>query len=77
MNRLLKEVMHEGNRYLLFSNLSTEQLQNIVSPFTVPESFIKQKILYAQYQNGKIKLLNDSSLSLDLTKFIPHSCYAD
>lgn len=73
LNRLYKEITQEGNRYLLFTNLTTKQLQTVTAPVKIPNDFIKQKILYASYQEGKITALNNT-LRLPLTKFIPNFC---
>lgn len=74
LNRLYKEITQEGNRYLLLTNLTTAQLKTVRAPITIPIEFIKQKLLYASYQGGKIISFNNTPSVLNLTNFIPDSC---
>lgn len=73
LNSLYKEITQEGNRYLLFTNLTTEQLRTLTSSEPIPIDFTKQKILYSSYQEGKTIAFNNAPV-LPLAKFIPDSC---
>ncbi len=73
LKRLNKFLAKDTERFLLFSNLTTGQINEINLP-NLPDYFHKDKWLYAEIKNGLITSINTEEMSLGAVKFLPVAC---
>lgn len=73
LNWLNRELSKPNQRYVLFSNLSKEQLLTIKVK-KIPNSFIENNIVYIGSKGKKVISLFDQPYNLGSIAFVPHSC---
>ena len=73
LKRLNKFLVKNTGRFLLFSNLTTNQIKG-THLSNLPSYFHKNKWLYADLNNGVIKSINNQEKQLGKIKFLPISC---
>lgn len=76
IKKLNNQLIKEGVRYLLFSNLSSEQLSSLKIQ-SLNKSFSKNKIQYSKVVVGNTVSLFDKAEHLENLTFIPSSCTGD